>query len=308
MQKELLHPRHIPSWLTLLVLRLLALLPLLALQRLATLVGKLIVRVLRRRNKIIAVNARLCFPELTEAEHKKFVADVIISSVMGAFETAVSWWATNERLQSCCTIENAELIEKAQQEGRGILLLGLHFTTLDLAGRLLRLHHEVDVTYRHQNSPVFNNFIEKYRARLFRNMIEKNEMRKLIRVLKQGRMVWYAIDQNYGKKPSVFAPFFGQPAATLATTGTILRLTGAKPLLFSHYRIEKDGKPHYLLRITDPFGEQFSDDEQANAILLNKAYEAAIRLHPEQYMWTHRRFKTRPDNLPSLYERKSKRK
>lgn len=304
--RPLLQPRYLPSWLALLALRLLVLLPLDVQARLAKLTGKILTPLLGRRRAIVEANARLCFPEFSARQQRQFVEDVIAASVMGVFETALAWWASDRRLQGRFTIEGSELIEQAQAEGRGILLLGLHFTTLDLAGRLLRSRHDVDVTYRIQNEPVFNYFIEKYRQRLFLNMIAKNEMRRLIRVLKQGRMVWYAIDQNYGKKPFVFAPLFGQPAATLASTGSILRMTGAKPLLFSHYRVQKNGRLHYLLQVSDPFADAFGDDEQANAELLNRAYEAAIRRHPEQYMWTHRRFKTRPAHLARVYAPKPK--
>lgn len=307
-EQAMFHPRYLLSWLTLLLLRMLALLPLQSLPVLATITGTLLAPLLTRRKRIIAANTRLCFPELTAAEQQRFVQQVINANVLGLFETAFSWWASDRRLQNCFTLEGTELVEQAQQQGRGILLLGLHFTTLDLAGRMLRLHHEADVTYRRQNDPAFNHFIEKHRRKLFHNMIEKHEMRRLVKVLKQGRMVWYAIDQNYGKKPSVFAPFFGQPAATLATTGKILRLTGAKPLLFSHYRIRQHGKLHYLLKISDPFGENFGDDEQANAVLLNRAYEQAIRVYPEQYLWSHRRFKTRPANLASVYAPKRRKR
>lgn len=304
--RHLFHPRHLPSWLALGFLRLLALLPLNWLHALSGPLGKLMAKLLGRRRRIVQTNARLCFPDMNESEKKQFVEAVFASSIMGAFETIFSWWADDRRIQSLFTIEGSELIEQARRDQRGILLLGLHLTTLDLAGRMMRLCHDVDVTYRKQNDPVFDHFIVKNRARLFTNMIEKREMRRMIRVLKEGRMVWYAIDQNYGQKNFVFAPLFGQQAATLAGTGKILKLTGTKPLLFSHYRIKKDGRLHYLLKVTDPFADNFSDDEADNAVLLNQAYERAIRQQPEQYMWTHRRFKTRPVGEPPLYEKKRK--
>lgn len=302
----LFHPRNWPGWAGVLILRLLTLLPLPLLYRVGWLAGYLISLLPLRRKAIIRANITLCFPQLTARQQQRMVCEVIVSSVYAVLETALSWWSSDARLLRHCSFEGSELMQAEPQ--RGILLLGLHLTTLDLAGRLFRLHFPVDVTYRQQNNAVINYQIEKYRARLFGRMIEKKDMRQLIRALKDGSTVWYAIDQNYGKTPFVFAPFFGHPAATLANLGRLSRMTGARPLLFSHYRHVKGWKVHYQLKVTDPFADGFTDDEQANAALLNSAYEAAIREHPEQYLWAHRRFKTRPDGMPSLYPKKKKRR
>lgn len=306
MNVQLLHPRHWPSWLGVAVLRLWILLPLPLVYGIGRIIGLAMSYLPLRRNTIIATNIALCFPELSAAEQKRLTRESLISTIYALLETAISWWSSDQRLLKRCDIEGVELLEK--HKDRGILLLGLHLTTLDLAGRLFRFFHDVDVTYRQQNNAVINYQIEKYRARLFKNMIEKREMRHLIRTLKNGRTVWYAIDQNYGKTPFVFAPLFGQPAATLAMMGKISRMTDAKPLLFSHYRILNGWSVRYLLKVTDPFGEGFGDDEQKNAELLNQAYEAAIREHPEQYLWAHRRFKTRPEGLVPVYAKKRRRK
>ena len=126
-------------------------------------------------------------------------------------------------------------------------------------------------------------------------MVEKTEMRRLIKILKSGRAMWYASDQDFGRKHSVFAPFFGHQAATLASISKILKLTKAKPLYFSHYRIGEGKNTRYLMRISDPFGEELGDDDIKNAALINQTVEAAIHFAPEQYMWVHRRFKTRPN-------------
>lgn len=305
---SLYHPRHLPSWLMLAILRLLVMLPLSWQYRAARAAGRLAWHFFRRRRQITLVNAELCFPEWTPAQRETFAREVMIAGLYGVVETALSWWASDKRLAGRYTLEGGELIEQAQAEGRGVLLLGLHLTTLDLAGRLFSSRYATDVTYRSQNDPVFDYYIEKYRRRRFANMVEKREMRRMIRLLKDSHIVWYAIDQNYGKKNFVFAPFFGQQAATLAGTGKILRMTGARPLLFSHYREFSSGKVHYRLSVSDPFKDGFGEDETDNATLLNRAYEQAIRKHPEQYMWTHRRFKTRPDNAPSPYPRKKRKK
>ena len=300
---NLKHPEHWPAWLAIGFLRLLAFLPLPWLLAIASLAGKISCRLLKRRRHITEVNIALCFPELDKKARKKLVEATIISSITGMFETAWSWWAADDELRKYADYEGLELIESAKKDGRGVLLIGSHFTTLDLAGRMLRLHVDVDCSYQKQSNPVFDHCILQYRKKRFTNMVEKKEMRKLVKLIKSGRTMWYASDQDFGRKHSTFAPFFGIPAATINTLSGILKLTNAKPLYFSHYRIGSGKHVRYLMRITDPFAEELGNDDIKNATLLNKVIEDAIRIAPEQYMWVHRRFKTRPNPAdPKFYD------
>lgn len=293
-KKTLNHPKHWPAWIAIGCLRLLAFLPLPWLLAIGKVVGKATYRLLKRRRHIAEVNIALCFPELSASEQQRLVEDAMISSVIGMLETAWSWWAPDTELAKRVDYEGLELVRQAQASGRGVLLIGSHFTTLDLAGRMLRLQIDVDSSYQKQSSAVFDHCILQFRLKRFTNMVEKTEMRRLIRIIKSGRTMWYASDQDFGRKHSVFAPFFGIPAATLNTLSGILKLTNAKPLYFSHYRTGHGSNTRYLMRITDPFGEQLGEDDVANATLLNQVIEKAIRVAPEQYLWVHRRFKTRP--------------
>jgi KDO2-lipid IV(A) lauroyltransferase len=295
MNTSLLHPKHWPSWLAIALLRLLCFLPLTWLLAFGTIIGRVLYHLLKRRRHITEVNIDLCFPELSETDKNLLCQKVIISSVHGMLETAYSWWASDAELLARADYEGLELIAQAQKEGRGILLIGSHFTTLDLAGRILRLKIDVDSSYQKQNNAVFDHCILQFRLKRFTNMVEKTEMRRLIKLIKSGRVMWYASDQDFGRKHSVFAPFFGHQAATINTISGILKLTKAKPLYFSHYRIGQGKHTRYLMRITDPFGENLGSDDVQNATLLNQVIEEAIRFSPEQYMWVHRRFKTRPN-------------
>jgi KDO2-lipid IV(A) lauroyltransferase len=303
MDKNLRHPRYWPSWLAIGLLRLVAALPLPVLLWLGNMLGIITYHLLKRRRHIAEVNIRLCFPELTPAEQQQLVKRVIISSITGMLETAYSWWAKDNDLVKRVDYEGLELIDQAKATGRGVLLIGSHFTTLDLAARMMTMKIDVDASYQQQNNPVFDHVILQSRLKLFRNMIEKTEMRRLVKLVKSGRTLWYASDQDFGRKHSVFAPFFGHPAATINTLSSILKLTKAKPLFFSHYRIGEGKNTRYLMRVSDPFAEQLGDDDLKNATLLNQVIEDAIRIAPEQYMWVHRRFKTRPNRHdPKFYD------
>jgi KDO2-lipid IV(A) lauroyltransferase len=127
-------------------------------------------------------------------------------------------------------------------------------------------------------------------------LIEKTEMRKMIKRLKQGRAMWYACDQDFGRKNSVFAPFFGHQAATIATIGRLVKITGAKVVFIDYFRDDSQGfaKSHYHVNISDPFTDQFNASDLDNAIVMNQAVEASVRQHKSQYFWVHKRFKKRP--------------
>jgi KDO2-lipid IV(A) lauroyltransferase len=302
--KALYHPRYWASWLTILFTRCLCLLPLNTLLVFGQWMGNITANsgLLKRRRHIAAVNVGLCFPELSPEQQRQLVTDIIASTYLGMLETAYSWWASDEELDERTDFEGVALIEAAQAEGKGVLLIGSHFTTLDLAGRLLRLKVDVDSSYQKQKNPVFDYCILKYRLKRFTNMVEKKQMRRLIKLVKSGRAMWYATDQDFGRKNSVFAPFFGHQTATISTVGTLLKLTKAKPLYFSHYRVGKGKNTRYLIRVTDPFEGKFNDDDVNNATVLNSVIEQAVRVSPAQYLWVHRRFKTQLDkDAPKRY-------
>lgn len=303
------HPRYWPTWLGLGLLRCLVLLPIGIQLSIGRAIGKLLARMLKRRRHIAEVNIGICFPELSPERQQQLVDESLIAITQGLIETGIGWWATDEEILRRSSVDGLELVAEAQKRGQGVLLFGAHFSTLDLSGRVLSRHIAVDVTYKNQKNRAFDYYILQARKKFFENIIHKSEMRRMIKLLKQGRVVWYAPDQDFGRDGSVFAPFFGQPAATLATFGKLLKLTGAKPLFYRHHREILDGKVFYRGVVSDPFLDQFGHDEVANATLFNQALEAAIRIHPEQYLWAHERFRTRenPDD-PRVYTLRKKKK
>lgn len=294
MNRSLFHPRYWPAWLGLALLRGLVLLPLPILLGIGRNLGHILKHTLKRRRHNAEVNIALCFPELCAAEQQQLVDANMVSTILGAFETAWSWWAPDRDILAHSRTEGFELLEQARQAGRGVLLIGAHYTTLDMAGRVIGLHADLDITYKNQRNKAFDYCINQARKRSFRHLIEKNAMRTMVKNLKAGRIVWYAPDQDFGRQGSVFVPFFHHPAATITSHGKLLKMTGAKPLFYSHFRIDENGRTVYVARIHDPFHDGFTDDDIHNATLLNQAIADVIREHPEQYLWVHERFRTQP--------------
>ena len=302
---DLLHPKHWFAWSFLGLLWLFTRLPYSALIKVGEGLGLLFYYLARDRRRVTEINLRLCFPELSEQAHAALVKKTIISNGIGFVETAMAWWIAPEKLKHMITLEGLEHWQNAVAQGRGVILLGAHFTTLDLAGSLLSLYVDVDPMYRKTKNPVFEWAIKTNREKHFKHLIERSDIRRVLQTLKkEGRTIWYAADQNYGAKYSVFAPFFGVEASTIKATARFAKLNDSPVVFFSHFRNE-DGSG-YTLRISPAVENYPTGDDRHDVMLLNALIEAEIRKQPDQYMWVHRRFKTRPPGEASVYPKKKK--
>jgi KDO2-lipid IV(A) lauroyltransferase len=290
-------PRYWTTWLGIAGMWLLGNLPFRLQWWLAKLLGTLAYRLAPKRRHIAATNIRLCFPELNPQQQDQRVKAVFFNNSMGFIETCSCWLSSTRRQQRNTVVHGLEHVEKVKD--RGILLLGGHYAILDLAGALIAPHlRNLDTVQREHNNPLLNAVQTQSRRRFVDETISRKDMRTVIRNLKQGRIVWYAPDQDYGRKSAVFAPFFGVPTATIVGTARLAKSTGAAVIPISYFR-EDDGKYHiYLGEALDNFP---SGDDVADATRINQIIEHEIRRHPAQYLWLHRRFKTRPEGEASVY-------
>jgi len=292
-----LHPRWWPTWLGLAFFRLLALLPLPWLLVVGRELGQFGYWLLPRRRHIARVNLRLCFPELPAVERERLVRDTFRALGMGVMETVAGWWQPVESFRPRVQLTGEEHLRQALAQGRGAILLGAHFSILDFAGVLCSLYFPYDVVYRAQNNRVVNRFLEFHRRRFAGKAIERNDTRSLLRSLGSNHAVWLAADQDAGRRRGVYAPFFGIPAATHTSVGRLVTLTGAPVLFVSAFRV--DG--HYRIDIQPPMAGLAGADALTVATRMNQTVEAAVRQHPEQYYWLHRRFKTQAEGRGELY-------
>jgi len=296
-------PRYWPTWLVLGAVYAIAHLPIRVNIFLGKCIASLLYRVASGRRRIAETNIALCFPELDSAAQAKLVRQVFDSCGISFFETAMSLWGPSARLQKHHTISGLEHIHAAQAQGKGVLLVGCHMTTLDICGRMLAFHAKVDFLYRQDPNPLLAYMLIKARKNYYGEAIITVETRKLVNNLRAGHTVWYAPDQDYGIKHSIFAPFFGIPAATVPGTAHFAKLGNAVVIPFFHYR---DDNGHYRIELKAPPANFPSGDDLADASLINQYFEQAIRTKPEQYLWVHRRFKTRPEGQQGFYSRKPK--
>jgi len=293
-----LAPKYWGTWVVIGILKCLAPLSIKNQVRTGKVIGWLAYRLVKRRRKITEVNIRLCFPELDEVAQQKLVKDCINENAIGLLETARAWFADPETIRSQLDIYGLENLQKAHAQGRGVIVIGGHYTALDLGSVMASRYVEFNGMYRPHKNPLMDKVMRESRLRIAR-IVDRADMRTIIRTLKAGENLWYAPDQDYGAAVSVFAPFFGVEAATIKTTSKLAKINNSPVLVLSYHR--KPDNSGYVIRFNEPLEGFPSSDEVVDATRINKALEREIRRCPEQYMWVHRRFKTRPQGETGFY-------
>lgn len=296
---KFLAPQYWGIWLGVFIFLPFAFMPWLVQRSLGRGLGRLLWHAMKSRRKTTLTNLRVCFPGKTEDEYNRMGCEVFENMGIGIFETLTAWY-NPQRFSGKISIEGLEYLNQAQHEGRGILLLGLHSTLLDAGGLLCSHYFKASVVYRPQNNPLLDWLIYRSRKPIYGTQIDHDNMRQLVRCLKEKHVIWYSPDQDFGLKQGVMADFYGIPAATLTAHRRLVKMTKAAVMSVHFYR-DDHTKQHYRIVLTPVLTNYPTDDELADANLTNKIVEQQINLSPTQYMWFHRRFKTRPEGYPRIY-------
>ena len=267
--------------------------------RMGGLLGLLMWPLLGKRRRYARTNIALCFPDLDGALQGRLLRENVGATAIGALELLRAWYAPASALEGLAEVDGLEHLRAATASGRGVLLFGGHFTHSELAARLLQQlsGQPVHVVVRRNNNACLEAMFDGARRRAFAGTIAKKDVRGLLRTLSQGGVVAYSADQNFTYQ-NAFVPFFGIPAATLTATPDLARRGKADVLPFGFHRGD-DGR--YRLRIEPQWSGWPSEDPVADAARYMSELEHVVRQHPEQYLWVHRRFKTRPQGEPDVY-------
>lgn len=296
----LLHPRYWLTWFGLGVLWLLVQLPYPLLRRLGGLLGRMSKPFLKRRASIARRNLELCFPDMDRTRLEDTVNSNFTSLGMGLMETGMAWFWSDARVKRWFDVSGLQHLQQANRHGRGVMVIGIHFMSLELGGRAMGLCQPMMAMYRPHNNKVMELIQTWGRMRSNKAMLDRKDLRGMVHALKQGETVWFAPDQDYGPRGSIFAPFFAVPqAATTRGTYTLVRL--AQPQLVPVVLIRKQDGRGYQLLIQPALSDYPQDDEMAATCYMNRIVEQEILRAPDQYLWLHRRFKTRPRGELSLY-------
>jgi len=294
------HPRFWPLWLGLAFMRAAVLLPVSFQLATGRVLGRLMGRVLPKRRAIARVNIGLCFPDKDDTDLERIVDQHFENLGMGVFEMCIAWWASDARLERIVELHGIGHLRAAQDAGRGVLLVTGHFTGTEITCRLLVKHiPKSAAVYRPSRNPFIDELFRRIRGRSADALIPKTDIRRVIRLLRDGYIVWYASDQSYRRRNSAPVPFFGEPAMTSLALSQITAVGKASVIPYLPRRTADSGA--YVGTLLKPLEDFPGDDPVRDAVRVNQLLEAHIREAPDQYYWVHRRFKNRPPPHPDPY-------
>ncbi len=282
------------------ILRLIASLPISFINKIGSALGLLIYRVIPSRRRVARINLKQAYPDLSDAEINTLSKKSFKSMGISFLEMGAVWFKNPNDFKKICSIEGKQHLDAAMAKNKGVILLTGHFTTLEIGGLLMGTYvNKYNAIFKKAHNPLFNAFIVHYRSKMGNDLIETKNVRGFIRGLKNGHATWFAPDQDFSRQEIVFTPFLGGVASTLTATAKISRLSGASVVPFYQVRLE-NGKGFKIIVL--PALENFpSDNIEADSARVNKVIENMVYDCPEQYLWSHKRFKTQPDGRGSIY-------
>ena len=293
-------PKHLSSWAGVGLLWLLHGLPLAAQAALGNGLGALAARIPSKRRRVVATNLALCFPDVAPEVRERWLRETFQASLRATLEHGVLWFSSEARLRRLVRLENPEA---ALGDGvRPVIWLAPHFVGLDMGGVRLAMDHVGASMYARARDPVADRMMLHGRTRFLPPvLISKHEgIKPILRALKAGRPFYYLPDQDQGRLNAIFAPFFGIPAATVSALPRLAKLTGAQVVPMVTRQLP--GGDGYSVRFYPPLADFPSEELEADVARMNAFIEARVRELPTQYLWLHRRFKTRPDGEREIYD------
>lgn len=296
MENNFYHPKFIPTWVLLFIMRIVALLPFNVQKILAYPLGGVLRVLATEKYQVATINIQKCFPNLTPKQRQKIVHQHFFNFALSLFEVANCFYKSPKSLKKLYVIKNLDILKNLVNEHHNVILLVGHFTTMIIAGRILADNiHFADI-YRPQNNKLFNHTMLKRFTKYGVKMIKASDNRGILKTLKSGVPIWYAPDQDLRIKDSVFADFFGVKTDTITATSKLTHFADAKVVHFDFYR--ENATYICECKVVENYP---TNNELDDANLINKTLENQILKAIPQYLWTHKRFKTRPEGEKSFY-------
>jgi KDO2-lipid IV(A) lauroyltransferase len=291
-----LSPKFWPTWLGIGGLYCMAWLPWSFKLGATRLICRLVKRFVRSRYNTLTTNINLCFPHLSDIERADLVEQALFSNILGFFETAHAWCRGTRGIN--IEFEGLEHYENAHKDGRGILVLSGHWSMLDMGAAIFGSVIRSGTIYRKHDNPLFNYFMTRSREQYIDYTLARKDVKGMIRKLRGGENLAYLPDQDFGRKRSIFVPFLNVETATITMTSQIAEAGNALVLPVSVHR--KGMTNNYVLKV-HPLLDIPSEDHERDTLLWTAWLEECVTSYPDQYLWLHKRFKTRPEGEPSVY-------
>ena len=276
-------------------------LPLSVQAALGSALGRVLYTVARERRRIALRNVQLCLPELNAKQRRDLLRQHFRWLGRSAVERALLWYASPARLRRLIQVEGD--VHLAERSERPVMWLVPHFLALDVAGVATQLFQSRPVAsvYQAQSDPVFDAAMRRGRSRFGQGALfaRQDTARPLLRAIRRGHAFFNLPDMDFGLKDSAFVPFFGVAAATLLAPSKMARAMDmvVQPVVAQML----PGGQGYRVDFLPPWRDWPSDDPIADAARMNAWIETMVRADPAQYLWVHKRFKTRPEGEPDRY-------
>jgi len=295
-----IHPKYFPTWILILLMRTGVFFPFRLQVFFGKIIGKLIYPFMTELRKTAYSNISNCFPEKKQSQVTILVKQHFEAIGISLFETANAYYASDKKIEKMLIINNEQYFTEALKKEGGIILLCSHFMPLMLGSRALLIKHTIANIYRPQNNKLFDQVMVKGYVKNGAVMIKNTDTRSIMKAIRNSLPIWYAPDQDLGKNNSIFAPLFGIQTATASATSRLAKYNNTRVIPYSFIRV-KDG---YEMSFDKPLKNYPSGDANKDATKTNQILEKQILKNPEQYLWIHRRFKTRPEGEENFYSEK----
>jgi Kdo2-lipid IVA lauroyltransferase/acyltransferase len=250
------------------------------------------------RRRVTRINLQKCFPSMDPAERERLARAHFRAFMRSFIDRGVLWWSRPERVERLVQVEGFEHLQALA--GERVVLFAPHFLGLDAGGvRLSKEWPRMASMYSRQKDPLFDRLLHQGRLRFGGAIYPRQAgVRKILRAVQAGEAFYYLPDMDFGPKAAVFVPFFGVPAATTVGLSYIARSTGAR-VVPCVTRMLPDGR--YVVRLYPAWTGFPTGDDAADARRMLAFIEERVREMPEQYLWMHKRFKTRPEGEARFY-------
>ena len=295
---KFIHPKFFPTWILILLMRIGVFIPFSAQVFIGKFIGKAIYPFMSKWRSTAYSNISHCFPEKKQAQVNTLVKNHFEAIGISLFETANAYYASDKKINKLLTINKEQYFTDALKQEGGIIILCAHFMPLMLGSRALLINHTIANIYRPQNNKLFDQAMVKGYKKNGAVMIKSTDTRSIIKAINNSLPIWYAPDQDLGENNSVFAPLFGIQTATASATARLSKNDKTRVIAYSFIRTSKG----YEMSFEKPLSGFPSNDPIIDATITNKILEKQINKNPEQYLWIHRRFKTRPEGAENFYK------
>ena len=282
------------------LLKLFALLPYGLVARIGDGLGWLLYQIPSRRKRIVHINLKLCFPEWSDERREDVAQKHFRHAIRSYLERSVQWFGSAKKLEKLIQLDSA--IDLTDPNLPPTLFLGFHFVGIEAGSIFLNysLKRQCGSLYQPMSNPELEEVARAARARFGADMASRADSARIVlRWLRDKKPVMLGADMDYGMRNSTFVPFFGVPTCTLTAVGRLAKVGQAQVVPFIGEVLPN--YKGYRLKVFKPWENYPTGDDEADARRMNAFLEEQIPLMPEQYYWVHKRFKTRPPGVPSVY-------